>query len=830
MSKEIEILQRRLERERAARKQAESILEAKAKELYELNQSLEAQIKQRTAQLQDSEKSYRNIVDNADDIIYNIDREGIFTYVNPAAIAITEFEAEEAIGSRFQNIIREDYKEKVIIFYAEMIRDKKDKTYYEFPIVSKSGRDIWIGQKTNLIEDADGSFSFTVMARDITKRKIAEAELIIAKNEIEKSEFKYRSIMENMMLGLLEVDLEGRVIKAYPRFCEMVGYKESELKGKIAEDILMPDQEKKAAIKEKNKERLDNKSDVYETVIKQKNGRELNVLISAAPFYDSFGKVIGSIGIHYDITERNRLKVELEKAKAIAESAQQAEAHFLASMSHEIRTPLNAIVGMSHLLQDAKLNPDEIEYLDILKSSSNVLQKLISDVLDISKIDAGKLEIQHKPFDLEKLVLNLKRTFQVKLDNKPVSVILQHNFELEHLVNGDELLLNQILLNLIGNAEKFTEKGFITINLELLEKTQDIVSIKFQIKDTGVGIAQNQLAKIFEQFKQAHAEIRKDYGGTGLGLAITKKLIDLLGSEIFVESEIGKGTTFSFILDFGTTEIKVGEIEKYYSNELKFAEIEGRVLIVEDNPMNQKYITRLLEKWGLKYHVSNNGQEAVDICKREKFAIIFMDLQMPIMNGYEATNEIREKENKNKETPIVALTASTLLSKKQMALDAGMTDFLSKPFNPKQLSETFLNQFKLDTKEENAEKVIDKDFEFNSKLDVPYLMEQYGDDLEYGMEMMEVFLESVPKEFEQMKAHAKAKDFDSFAKSAHKVKPTFTMVGLSKFSEDFLEIEQEAKNSNIKAFELFESVNKKLLSYFELIQSEINLLKSYLNA
>ncbi len=827
MSTDAEILQRRLERERAARKQAEAILEAKAKELYELNQSLELQIQQRTAQLEESERSYRNIVDNADDIIYNISAEGIFTYVNPAALAITEFTAEEAIGSRFQNIIRDDFKEKVIIFYAEMVRNKKEKTYYEFPIVSKSGRDIWIGQKTNLVEDKDGSFSFTVMARDITKRKIAEAELIIAKNEIEKSEYKYRSIMENMMLGLLEVDLEGRVTKAYPRFCEMVGYQEKEIIGKIAEDILMPDMESKEAIKEKNKERLDKKSDVYETVVKRKNGELVNVLISAAPFYDSFGKVIGSIGIHYDITERNRLKVELEKAKSLAEKAQQAEAHFLASMSHEIRTPLNAIVGMSHLLQDAKLNSDEKEYLEILKSSSNVLQKLISDVLDISKIDAGKLEIHNKPFDLEKLVLNLKRTFQVKLDSKPVSVISHQNFELDHLVLGDELLLNQILLNLIGNAEKFTEKGFITIDLELLERKKESLSIKFLVKDTGVGIARDQLSKIFEQFKQAHAEIRKDYGGTGLGLAITKKLIDLLGSEIFVESEIGKGTSFSFILDFGTTDIKTNEIEKYYSEELKFAEIDGRVLIVEDNPMNQKYITRLLEKWGLQYHVSNNGEEAVEICQREKFAIIFMDLQMPIMNGYEATNEIREKENLNQETPIVALTASTLLSKKQMALDAGMSDFLSKPFNPKQLSETLLNQFKLEAKEE-VKSDSSNQFAFNPKLDVDYLIEQYGDDLQYGMEMMEVFLESVQLEFEVMKTSVSIDDFKTFAKSAHKIKPTFTMVGLSQFSTLFAQIEKEAKANKAEAFDLFGSVSKELKPYFQLIQSEIDKLHSHL--
>ncbi len=692
MSKEIDILKRRLAREHAARKQAEGILEAKAKELYEVNQSLEAQVKERTAALKKSEQQYRSIVESADDIIYNIDSNGNFSFVNPAGLSYTGYPAEEVIGQSFLKVIRNDYKEEVQKFYLDVLVNKKNKTYSEFPISTKSGETLWIGQNVKMIQDGNDVISFSVLARDITKRKIAEAE-------------------------------------------------------------------------------------------------------------------------------RNRLSKEIKKAQLIAESAQAAEAEFLASMSHEMRTPLNAIIGMSHLLQDAKLNEDEAEYLDILVSSATVLQQLISDVLDISKIDAGHLELQQKPFDLFKLIKNLERTFSIKMENKDVTVKIDTDLVLENLLIGDELILNQIFLNLLGNAEKFTNHGEIIIGVKQILNTENKVRLDLSVSDTGMGMDPDQLEKIFEQFKQASSEIRREYGGTGLGLAITKKLISLYNSEIKVLSQKGKGTKFSFELELNKSKIPIAKEEELFVKKLEFSDIDNPVLIVEDNVMNQKYITKLFEKWKLKYVLTQNGKEAVEACSIQKYSMIFMDIQMPILDGYQATMKIRASKNLNNNTPIVALTASTLLSKKQLAINSGMTDFLSKPFNPNQLSRIILNH--LSTK--NVSEIANTDssiFRFNPKLDAQYLIKNYQDDLEYCADMMEIFIETIPEEITVLDQSMKEKDFQNFAKTAHKLKPTFTMVGLSKLSKAFEILELDAKIESNDAFKKFKTLRKEISDGLKLVALE----------
>ncbi len=833
MSKEIEILKRRLERERAARKQAESILESKAKELYEVNQSLESLVKNRTLQLRQSEKRYRSIVETADDIIYNIDSNGNFSFVNPAGLQNTGYTEQEIIGESFIKVIRDDYKEKVQGFYLDVLNNSKNKTYYEFPIITKMGTTLWLGQNVKIIKDEQGIASFTVLARDITKRKITESELLLAQNKLQKSELKYRSIMENMELGLLEVDNDGNIIKPYPRFCQMVGYTEEELIGKNAETTFLNSEEEIAAAKKRNETRLENKSEVYESKIRRKDGSLVDVIVSGAPFHDPYGNIIGSIGIHYDNTATKKLTAEIKEARFIAENAQKAEAEFLANMSHEMRTPLNAIIGMSHLLQDATLNPDETEYLDILSISANVLQNLISDVLDLSKIDAGKLELQHKPFDLLKLINNLERTFALKLEEKNVSIKTVTNFKQEHLLVGDELILNQILMNLLGNAEKFTSHGHIIIYLTEKESTDKHLNIELAVEDTGMGMSPSQLEKIFEQFKQASSEIRQEYGGTGLGLAITRKLIGLLDSEIKVNSQEGVGTKFYFDLSLEKTDIEIGKVQAHLDKKIEFSKVDLPVLVVEDNPMNQKYITKLLEKWRFDYHLAHNGKEGWEMTLENKYAMIFMDFQMPIMNGYESTAKIRQEGNPNFTTPIIALTASTLLSKKQNALDSGMDDFLSKPFNPKQLSEVIIKHLP-NTDSTVPTETTDQDagslgaFQFSRKLDFTYLEENYGDDLEYYLDIIDTFLSIIPSEMELIHENSTNKSFTEVAGLLHKIKPTFTMVGAPEISKEFEHLEKSAKNNEESVFSEIKTITGKVDELISEIKKEKGIVQHFL--
>ena len=660
---QVKILERKLERAILARKQAEQILEQKALELYNTNQelkkfneSLEQQVNDRTVQLKESESKYRLIVENATEMIFNMDEVGNFTYVNKVAEKLFGYKEEEIIGNHFSEFIPDDFRQKVYDFYLKVRDDNEEESYLQFPVKAKNGNILWLGQNVKLIKEGETK-KFFAIAREITPLITSQRELV--------------------------------------------------------------------------------------------------------------------------------------KAREVAEKAQQAESLFLANMSHEIRTPLNAIVGMSHLLGDTNISKEQQEMLEILQNSSTVLQELITDILDISKIDAGKLEQNIKEIDLKSIVSNIARTFQVKLDNKPVHVKTDIIGDFDTYLLGDGSMINQILINLVGNSIKFTKDGFIQIRIIELEKENNKRKIKFEIEDTGIGIPKEKIDLIFKEFKQASSEIKDSYGGTGLGLAITKKLIALMGGQIKVSSELGKGTKMSFEIAFEDTKNAILHEKKHELQAIEFSTKNDPVLVVEDNQLNQKYISSLLKKWNLKYIIADNGKIAVDLCQQYKFGIIFMDLQMPIMNGFEATQAIR-KTGLNMESTVIALTASTLLTKKNKALENGMTDFLSKPFNPNQLHKVLSEYLETHaaTVEASKPKAIG---DFDKALDVSYLKEVYEDDYEYMADMFDTFLKITPDEFVKLHDALDIANVEEVRAVAHKIKPTFQMVGLSDLTKRMNELEKAAK-------------------------------------
>ena len=519
---------------------------------------------------------------------------------------------------------------------------------------------------------------------DVTDRHQAETL-------IRRSEEKYRGIIENMELGLLEVDNEDRITKVYDRFCKMIGYEASELLGKKAAPLFMPPNYLELMATQQQK-REQGQSSTYEVPMRKKNGEIIWVLISGAPIFDEEGKVQGSIGMHYDISSRKKLENDLARAKQIAEESQEAEKQFLANMSHEIRTPLNAIVGMANLLYDTSPNPQQMEYLDILKVSSNFLLSLISDLLDMAKIEAGRVEVNPRPFDLLGTLRTMQKTFQLKVEGegRPVTVTLESDSCPEGMILGDEMLLTQILLNLLGNADKFTEQGAFGMRIREVERKGDTCLLEFQVYDTGKGIPEEKLELIFQKFQQVNDPNRHKHQGTGLGLAIVKELIRLQGGEIHVQSQLQQGTTFTFTLPYRfpnetAPSIQKAEVDRKANGT---GTLEGyRILVVEDNLLNQKYISTLLSKWKVDFQLARDGREALELAQEKAYQLILMDIQMPIMNGYESTIAIRSTSNPNQRTPIVALTASAMLDQRNMALASGMNDFLSKPFTPTQLEE-----------------------------------------------------------------------------------------------------------------------------------------------
>jgi signal transduction histidine kinase/CheY-like chemotaxis protein len=390
-----------------------------------------------------------------------------------------------------------------------------------------------------------------------------------------------------------------------------------------------------------------------------------------------------SIFIHHLLGKIENLIQEKENAEHKAA----IETQFLSTMSHEIRTPMNAVIGLSNILLHENPRTDQVENLETLKFSADLLLSLINDILDYSKMEAGKVTIENLEFNLLGVVNSLKNALNIRAVDKQIQLNVDFPSAIPRQVMGDQVRLSQILTNLVGNAIKFTEKGSVDINLKLITRSKETTTIRFEIADTGIGISKDKFDQIFTSFSQAEADTTRKFGGTGLGLSITKRLLELQNSEIHLKSKLGEGSIFYFDLEFKNVIKKEAIEEKPIPNFTSFENFNGEsVLLVEDNLINVMVAKKFLSKWNLKVDVAENGKIALDKVESNEYEIILMDLNMPVMDGYTATQEIRElRDTKYKTIPIIALSASAVAGFRQKAIDAGMDAFVTKPFNPEEL-------------------------------------------------------------------------------------------------------------------------------------------------
>ncbi len=716
--------------------------------------------------------------------------EDCFTYFNKAGSQIVSFlegGGYSEIKDVFLNHVRQAFKTNKISNIEIIIKGNS----YLFNSVPISSDDY-----------------VNVYGTEITEIKNAHLQ-------VERSEEKYRGIIENLELGLLEVNTVGEIIKVYPQFCEMTGYVPEDLVGKSAVDALLPP-EFKALLAKQSREREEGIPGVYEVQIMKKDGSRIWVIISGAPFYDENDEISGSIGIHLDISKRKEMERDLYLAKEAAENSMKAKEIFMANMSHEIRTPMNAIIGMGGLLKKTDLDSTQLEYLDAVKVSADNLLVIINDILDFSKIESGNLIIESVEFSLQKIIDKSYRIMKLKAEEKGILLYYSIEDTIHDAVMGDPTRLGQVILNLMSNAVKFTDFGSVLIFVKKVEDIGNSTRIMFSVKDSGIGIAEDKLDSIFNSFTQEENSTTRKYGGTGLGLAISKKIVEQMGGDLEVVSQKGHGSEFYFSLEFekgsGNVVTEIGE---------ELIQIENfkrkKILLVEDNAINRFMATTLLQQWNCVVDHAEDGIIAVEKLKAKQYDLVFMDMLMPNMNGIDATKIIR---NELKLTvPIIALTANAITGESEKCKAVGMNDYLSKPFDPKDLNFKMAKWLDIIAVKNDVYEVKEEEFILESSIsnqlyDLTLLEKVASGNKDFIGKMIEIFLEETPRDMQELKDAVASKNYEQIRSVVHRIKPSLSHVA----KESMIKIVNEIGRDGITNNELVRLAN-------DLIENSVILLR-----
>jgi len=729
-------------------------------------------------------KQFKSLADNIPGVIYeyefNEDGTEGFKYISPA-IAKLFGVTPENFYKYFNFIHPEDVD--MIVSKNKISKETLEPFYCEARFVVPGRDTIWhsITSSFSYLTE-NGSKVFTGFMLDITERKNSEDLLKIR-------EEKYRSIIANMNLGLLEVDSEEAILFANHSFCEMSGYELDELIGKNAHDLFISG-DNKEVMRNKNSKRKEGISDAYEIIVKDKRGQLRWWLISGAPRFDDRGKQVGSIGIHLDITEQKKLEIELIQAREQAEESTRSKEVFLANMSHEIRTPMNAIVGMSNQLEKTNLNTTQQFYLSTINAASENLLFIINDILDISKIEAGKLQIENIGFVPKEMVDRAIRVLSHKAEEKGLTIGIG-NFDeaISPVLMGDPFRLNQVLLNLINNAIKFTEKGSVEISGSLVSNTSFSEKIRITVRDTGIGMEALFIKNLFEKFSQEDASVTRQYGGTGLGMSICRDLVALMGGEIIVESKKGVGTSISFVVEFEKGSIENLPVKQRFAFDANML-ANKRIMVVDDNKMNRLVASTILKNTGAVVLEAVNGLEAIRQLGANDIDLILMDIQMPVMDGVEAIGIIRE--NISKTLPVIALTANAIKGDNEKYLEAGMSAYLSKPYKEKDLLN--IVAFWLDKSITTKPGVVKNEVAIKENIyDLSGLKEISRGNEGFIEKMVKLFIEETPGMVDKMIENYHLGNYKEMVALAYKIKPVVDNMGIVSLKIPIIQIEKKGR-------------------------------------
>jgi PAS domain S-box-containing protein len=599
----------------------------------------------------------------------------------------------------------------------------------------------------------------------------------------------YKAVVEDGSDIIFIVNFEGKILYHNSSVRETLGYRAKSLIGKNFFDYILPAslEDFKASFRQTQK-RLYTEKVEFQFLCKDKTFRFLE--FNAINLKNKEG-LPGLILDCRDITQRKDDAVELLRL-------QKAKEQFLANISHEIRTPINGIAGIAGLLSKNQ-NPEEREmYLNAITHSSENLKVIINDILDLAAIDSGKLKFEKIAFNLKDLLPSLISTFTYQAREKNLALHYTIDESLNKILLGDPVRLNQVLINLISNAVKFTHTGAIHVKCEREKEQKGICHVLISVKDTGVGIPAEKLNTIFESFSQADESVTRRYGGTGLGLTIARQLVEMQQGRIEVHSQEHIGSTFSVHIPYAIGSTKVSKLAlQQNKNALPTISHNVRVLLVEDNDINRLYAKSILQTWKCNTDIAENGLIAIEKLKNNSYDVILMDVQMPVMDGYEATKAIRMMPHPTGSTPIIALTANATKIDVEKCLQAGMNDYLSKPFTPEDLYQTLFEKLKIVPLSASVVKPVT-----SKSYDLNYLKNISGNNQEFIKEMLQTFTQSIPVSLKDMEEALNTADLVKLARIAHQIKPSMTLLGIHHLKETTVSIEELAKSSSAPTLEL----------------------------
>jgi two-component system sensor histidine kinase/response regulator len=640
----------------------------------------------------ESERKYRSVVENSIEVIFQIDVDGNWRFLNYAWTEITGYSIAGSIGQPVLRFLHPDDHARATERWKRLSSAQETSCQCELRILTRAGDIRWIEIRVHVLPPLDGAPSgLSGIINDITERKLAEAEL-------ERQRDFALQVMNALGQGLVVTGPDGRIEYANAAAAEMTGFSAEDAIGKYPEDFVRPEDRDLIADGRLQRDAGMTTTATLELNALKADGAFLPVLVTETPRLRD-GKIIGSIVLLTDLTERKRLENSLAQARDDALAASRAKSEFLATMSHEIRTPLNSIIGMNELLLGTTLTPGQHEYAMAVQTSSEGLLAIVDEILDFSKVEAGKLTLEKIDFEpatiIEQTIAMLVARTQAK--RLRLNSVIAPDVPMQ--VAGDPDRLRQILINLVSNAVKFTEQGSIEVRMTVEDVAEDGLTLRFVVSDTGIGMSEATRRRIFEPFTQADGSMTRRYGGAGLGLAISKRLVELMGGQIGVESEAGSGSSFWFTARFtpvasaaspGLGRQPLGDP----APEIGWpSDQHPLILLAEDDPVNQRLAVLQLERSGYAVHAVADGRAAITALGADPtaYALVLMDCQMPEMDGFAAARAIRASElGSGRRVPIVAMTANVMRGAAEACIEAGMDDYISKPVHYANLKQVLL--------------------------------------------------------------------------------------------------------------------------------------------